>query len=80
MRLELYYVKDCGFCKSVLNTIANLKISDRIILKNIHDNPEYMKELTSICGDSRVPTLVVDGEYIRESEAINNYLVDKFLD
>ncbi len=77
---ELYYHQECGFSKTVLNTIRNLGISDRIDLKDIREQAEFEKELISLCGDATVPTLVVNGEAMRESESIKRYLVDQFLD
>jgi|TARA_Y100000310_G_scaffold345317_1_gene463724 glutaredoxin-related protein len=79
-QLELYFYQQCGFSRSVLNTIANLGIGDKITLKNIREEVEFERELVEICGDPTVPTLMVDGEAMRESEAINSFLVDTFLD
>jgi len=79
MNLELFFYNECGFSQSVLNTIKNLKIQDKVILKNIRENPEFEKELLSVCGDKKVPTLMVDDEPMRESEAIKKFLVQKFM-
>ena len=80
MQLELFFHNDCGFSKSVLNTITNLGISKKIDLKNIRENTDFEHELIEACGDATVPTLVVDGVPMRESEEIKRFLVDKFLD
>lgn len=80
MELVLYFYNECGFSRRVLNTIGNLKVADKIIHKNIRENPAYEKELVALCGDKTVPTLVVDGKPMRESEEINRFLVEKFLD
>ena len=80
MQLELYFHNECGFSRSVLNTVTNLGIGEKITMKNIRENLEYEKELISHCGDKTVPTLMVDGSPMRESEAIKGFLVDKFLD
>ena len=79
MSLELYYYNECGFSQSVLNIIKNLKIGDQITMKNIRENLQYEKELIALCGDRQVPTLEIDGQAMRESEAINAYLLDRFL-
>ncbi|HJN50401.1 MAG: glutathione S-transferase N-terminal domain-containing protein [Pseudomonadales bacterium] len=79
-QLELYFYQQCGFSRSVLNTITNLGIADKITLKDIREQTEFEKELIAMCGDSTVPTLVVNGEAMRESDAINSFLVDNFLD
>ena len=80
MQLELFFHNDCGFSKSVLNTITNLGISKKINLKNIRENTDFEHELIKLCGDATVPTLVVDGKPMRESEDIKRFLVDTFLD
>jgi glutaredoxin len=79
MKLELYYYKECGFSQSVLNTIKNLKIQDKVVLKSIRENPEFEKELVISCGDNQVPTLIVDDKPMRESEAIKKFLVQNFM-
>ena len=79
MLLELYFYNECGFSRSVLNLITNLKIDDQIVKKNIRENSDYERELEALCGDIQVPTLVVDGKPMRESETINSFLVDQFV-
>ncbi len=79
MKLELYYYPECGFSQSVLNTITNLKIQDKVDLKNIRENPEFEKALVITCGDSQVPTLMADEKPMRESEAIKKFLVQQFM-
>ncbi|MDP7577103.1 MAG: glutaredoxin domain-containing protein [Pseudomonadales bacterium] len=78
-QLELYFSQECGFSKSVLNTIRNLDISDRVTQKDIQEK-EFKDELIALCGDSIVPTLTVNGETMRASEVIKSFLVDQFLD
>jgi glutaredoxin-related protein len=77
--MELYFYNECGFSRSVLNCITNLHCEDKIIKKNIRENPEYEKELAALCGAKTVPVLVVDGNPTRGSEEINQFLVGKFL-
>ncbi len=79
MQLELYYYNECGFSRSVLNCMTNLHCEDKIVKKNIRENPEYEKELIALCGAKTVPVLVVDGQPMREAEEINRFLVEKFL-
>lgn len=79
MRLELYFHKDCGFSRSVLSTITNLKIEDKVEHKDIRENLDYETELVKLMGDAKVPTLVVDGKPQRESEDIKKFLVAEFL-
>ena len=80
MQMELYFYNECGFSQRVLNIIANLRIGDRIVRKNIREKIDYERELVDLCGDKTVPTLVVDGKPMRGSEEINRFLVDRFLD
>ncbi len=80
MQLELFYYNECGFSQQVLNTIKNLKIGEKIMMKNIRENADYEKELITLCGDSQVPTLKADGNPMRETEVINRFLVDHFVD
>jgi len=79
MKLELFYYNECGFSVSVLNTIKNLKVEDKIELMNIRENPEFEKQLVIECGDNQVPTLFVDGNPMRESEEIKKFLVQSFM-
>jgi glutaredoxin-related protein len=79
MPLELYFYNECGFSRSVLNCMANLHCEDKIIKKNIRENPEYETELIALTGAKTVPVLVVDGKPVRGSEEINQYLVVEFL-
>jgi glutaredoxin len=79
MTLELYFYNECGFCQVVLNCMTNLHCEDKIIKKNIRENPKYEKELIGLCGAKTVPVLVIDGEPLKGSEDIRQYLVGKFL-
>ena len=40
MALELYFYNECGFSQSVLNCMTNLHCEDKIVKKNIRENPE----------------------------------------
>jgi glutaredoxin len=79
MSLEIYFYNECGFCESVLNCMANLRIEERVLKKNIRENPEYEKELIALTGAKTVPVLVMDGKPMSGSEQINQFLVEKFL-
>ena len=80
MQLELFYHDECGFSRQVLNTIKNLKIGEKIVLKHIIKDPDFEDELVALCGNAQVPTLKVDGKPMRESEVINRFLVEQFVD
>jgi glutaredoxin-related protein len=77
--MELYFYNECGFSQSVLNCLINLHCEDQITKKNIRENPDFERELIALCGSKTVPVLVVDGKVFRGSEAINAFLVEKFL-
>lgn len=79
MAMELYFYNECGFSQSVLNCMTNLHCEDKIIRKNIRENPDNEKELIQLTGAKTVPVLVVDGKLIKGSEEINQFLVGKFL-
>jgi glutaredoxin-related protein len=79
MALELYFYNECGFSQSVLNCMSNLHCENKVIKKNIRENPEYEQELIALCGAKTVPVLVIDGEALKGSEEISQFLVGKFL-
>ena len=79
MTLELYYYNECGFCQSVLNCLSNLHCSDKVLMKNIRENPAYADELIGLTGAKTVPVLIIDGKPMSESEQINQFLVQQFL-
>jgi glutaredoxin-related protein len=79
MAMELYFYNECGFSQSVLNCMTNLHCGDKILMKNIRENPEFEKELVALCGIKTVPVLVIDGKPLCGSEAINQFLVGEFL-
>jgi glutaredoxin len=63
----------------VLNCMVNLHCEDKIVKKNIRENPDNEKELIQLTGAKTVPVLVFDGNLIKGSEEINQFLVGKFL-
>jgi len=77
--MELYFYNECGFSQSVLNCMVNLHCEDKIVKKNIRENPDNEKELIQLTGAKTVPVLVIDGKLIKGSEEINQFLVGKFL-
>ena len=79
MALELFFYNECGFCQSVLNCMTNLHCEDRIVQKNIRENPVYETELIALAGTKTVPVLVIDGKPLKGSEEINKFLVGRFL-
>ena len=79
MAMELYFYNECGFSQSVLNCMTNLHCEDKIVKKNIRENPVHEQELIQLTGAKTVPVLVIDGKMIKGSEEINQFLVGKFM-
>ena len=76
--MDFYFYEDCEYSQIVLNTIANLNIMDKIVFKDIRENPEYSKDLKIITGKETVPCLVTETGPIKEAVEIRKYLVSKF--
>lgn len=78
MELELYYFEECPYCVKVLRKIDELGIKNQITYKNIRKDPEFREELIELSGNKKVPTLVIDGEPMKESDDINAFLEREF--
>ncbi len=79
MAMDLYFYNECGFSESVLNCMTNLHCEDKIVKKNIRENPDHETELVQLTGAKTVPVLIVDGKPIKGSEEINQFLVGRFM-
>ena len=80
-KLALYYYETCPFCIRVLRTIERLRL--KVEKRNIRRVPAYREQLIQGSGSSMVPCLLIqkeDGslEWLHESDAIMNYLEDRF--
>ena len=80
MHLELYYYKECPFCRIVLSTIRQLGIEKQITMKNTRESSEYRDELVARNGRRQVPCLLVDGKPMLESRDISAFLMSEFGD
>jgi len=67
--LTLYYIPACPFCRKVLNYIDQRQ-DITVSLKNLHENPDYQKELLESGGKTQVPSLLIDGKALYESDDI----------
>ncbi|MDH5414012.1 MAG: glutathione S-transferase N-terminal domain-containing protein [Flavobacteriaceae bacterium] len=76
MKLELYYYKQCPFCRYVTNKIEELNIQDKIEYKNTLEVSEYRQEHLSITGRTTVPCLYINGTPLFESQDIMKWLED----
>ena len=61
MGLALYKYDACGYCQSVLRTIATLEIEDEIELRDTLVDPTWRKELVGAMGRGTVPVLTWSG-------------------
>ena len=78
--LSLYHYPSCGYCRMVLGTIEGLGIE--IELRDIHGEPERMRELVEATGRQTVPCLRIEDagqiEWMHESRAIIAYFGQRF--
>ena len=77
--LELYYFENSICSERVLMTLSEKQITDWVprhvhLFKREQFDPEYLK----LNPKAQVPTLVHDGEIIRESSLITDYLDDLY--
>ena len=78
VKLELYTHDYCPYCRTVINTMAELNIKDKVIFHDILSDDDKMAELIRLSGKKQVPCLVVDGKPMQESEDIRQFLLDNF--
>lgn len=78
MNLLMYYFPTCPYCKRVLSFLKKNNLLDKIILKNIHENPVYEQELIKIGGKKQVPCLFINGEPLYESMSIIEWFEKNF--
>ena len=75
MKLELYKMETCPYCRRVMNYIASAGRTD-IIYKDINQDAEAEKTLIAVGGKRQVPCLFIDGEPLYESLDIIKWLED----
>jgi len=76
--MELYFYEECEYSQIVLNTITSLKIKNKIIFKDIRENPDYAMELIDLTGNKTVPCLITETGPLKEARDIRKYLVSNF--
>lgn len=74
MNLELYYYDECPYCQLVLGTLDQLKLTDKVAMKNTRQDPKNREKLVADTGRGTVPCLYIDGEPMHESRDIANWL------
>lgn len=77
MSLIIYTKTGCPWCIDALNYLNEKKISYEE--REVRSNPEYMKELEDKSGQSKAPTLDLDGEILADTDvpAIELFLKEK---
>ncbi|NOX28052.1 MAG: hypothetical protein GXP21_07715 [Gammaproteobacteria bacterium] len=73
---QLYYFRGCPFCIKVRLVLWWMRLN--LTLKNIHDHPEYVRELIDGGGKRQVPCLYIEHDgnkrWLYESSDIVSYL------
>lgn len=66
MNIILYTKRGCPWCKGVLDLFAekNVKFEER----EVTSNKAYFDELVAKSGQTKTPTLDIDGEIIADSD------------
>ena len=73
MKLELYKMNTCPYCRKVMNYIDSVGRTD-VVCRDINQDPEAEKTLIAVGGKRQVPCLFIDGEPMYESLDIINWL------
>jgi glutaredoxin len=73
MKLDLYKMETCPFCRRVLNYLQESGRSD-VTLHDIRENEEDLKYLVQNGGKNQVPCLFIDGQAMYESLDIIEWL------
>ena len=76
--LDLYYYDACPYCQKVLRAMRQLKIEDKITLKNILRSQEAAETLVRVGGKRQVPCLFIDSVPMYESDDIVAWLTREF--
>lgn len=75
----LYVREGCRFCASVLRAMKNLRIEDRIVVRDVNQDPAARAELDKLSGEgAKVPALVQNGKVQHESQDIIRSLAELF--
>lgn len=66
MKIITYVKTGCPWCKGVLDFLNEKKIAYEE--RNVTTNPAYMEEMMKKSGQSKAPTLDIDGEILGDSD------------
>lgn len=77
MNIILYTKTGCPWCKEVLDLFAEHKIEFEE--REVHGNKVYFDELVQKTGQTKTPTLDIDGHIIPDTDAVavEEYLKQK---
>jgi glutaredoxin len=76
----LYVREGCGFCRSVLRAIGNLKCGPDLRVRDVTTDPSARAELDAIAGPgAKVPVLVQNGKALGESAEIIKALAEIYV-
>ena len=74
----LYKFDACPYCKRVQRKIDELRISDKIEMRDTRTEPKWRKDLKNRTGRTQVPCLFIDGTPMFESLDIIEFLQTQF--
>lgn len=74
--LILYQFPSCPYCRRVLDAIDTLGV--KVELRDTITNPRHRQDLIALMGSGQVPTLLIDGEPMRESADIIAWLYQRY--
>ena len=73
----MYTKTGCPWCMEVLGFLRNENI--QFEERNVTENPKYMEEMVQKSGQSKAPTLDVDGKILADTDAkaVEEFLKNK---
>ncbi|HUD03931.1 MAG TPA: glutaredoxin family protein [Candidatus Paceibacterota bacterium] len=66
MNIILYTKTGCPWCKGVLDFFAEKKVA--FVEREVRGNPKYFEELVTKSGQTKTPTLDIDGFILADSD------------
>ncbi len=74
----LYYYDSCPYCQKVM--VAARALGVQLELRNIHQDPQHLRDLREARGRSTVPVLRRGDDWMPESDDIVRYLAQTYGD
>lgn len=66
-KIIVYTKTGCGWCAGVLDLLRDRKINFEE--RNVTDSKEYFNEMEQKSGQTKAPTLEIDGEIVPDTDA-----------